>query len=128
MSSPNRPQRTTILDTVIIYTTDMDRLVRFYETGLGIGPFLAYGPDHLGTQLEDVYIGFDRVDKLAGNAPGAVTLWFAVDDLDVTFNHLVGMETRVRSQPEKKPWGAYIASVYDPDGNIVGLTQRKENE
>jgi hypothetical protein len=54
----------------------MKHMVRFYEDGLGIGPFSSYGPNHMGTQ--------------------------------------------------KQPWGALLAAVYDPDGNIVGLTQRKE--
>jgi predicted enzyme related to lactoylglutathione lyase len=54
-----------------------------------------------------------------------VTLWFTVDDIQATFDRLVALGARVRYPPSQKPWGGYLACVYDPDGNMLGLSQRQ---
>jgi predicted enzyme related to lactoylglutathione lyase len=51
-------------------------------------------------------------------------LWFEVEDLDATFNRFVAQGAKITYPPTKKPWGATLAAVFDPDGNVVGLTQR----
>jgi hypothetical protein len=35
------------------------------------------------------------------------------------------LEGGLRYPPTRKPWGALLASLYDPDGNMVGLAQRQ---
>ena len=113
----------TTLDTVIIFSERMEELAKFYAAVLNIGPFQAQ-PDHLGCQLEQVYFGFDQVEKMGQASPAAVTLWFTVDDIQATFDRLVAMGAKVRYPPTQKPWGALLASVYDLDGNLLGLSQR----
>ena len=114
---------TTILHTVIINTLDMDRLTAFYGPGLGIGDPGTILPDHIGWQLENLYFGFDHVSEAAAY-PGAISLWFEVDDLQVTYDRFVEMGANSIYGPTRKPWGAVLAAVYDPDGNVVGLAQR----
>ena len=46
------------LETVIVFTGQMEALASFYAEGLGIGPFERQ-PGHLGCQLGSVYFGFD---------------------------------------------------------------------
>jgi lactoylglutathione lyase len=116
------------LETVIIYTMELDRLARFYEAGLGVEPFEANSPGHRGRRIGSVYLGFDQVDEVEGEAPGAVRLWFTVDDLAATFDRFVGLGAAVRYGPTRKPWGATLAAVLDPDGNVVGLSQRMPPE
>ena len=111
------------LDTVIIYSRYLARLADFYGRGLELGEPSATGDDHLGFQLPESYLGFDRADDPREH-PGAVTLWFEVDDLDAAFDRFVALGAEVKFPPTKKPWGGILAAVFDPDGNVVGLAQR----
>lgn len=112
------------LDTAIIFTTRMDVLANFYSVGLELGePNLS--PGHIGFQVGQLYLGFDQVDE-AWASPGAVTLWFRVDDVQAAFDRLVAAGAEVRYAPAEKPWGDVLVAVCDPDGNLIGLSQRKE--
>jgi len=111
------------LHTVIITTREMQRLADFYQEGLLLGKGQPQGDDHLGWQLSNLYFGFDLVAQ-DYEYPGAVSLWFAVADLQATFDRFVALGAQVKYGPTKKPWGAVLAAVFDPDGNVVGLTQQ----
>lgn len=110
------------LETVIIFTTRMETLGDFYQTGLGLGPF-NHSPGHIGMDIGPVYLGFDQVEEARGT--GGATMWFTVDDLEATFERFVGLGATVRYGPTHKPWGAYLAALYDLDGNMFGLSQRE---
>ncbi len=124
MAQDDSTARGTMLETVIIFSERMEQLAAFYQEGLQLGSF-EESPRHLGVRLGDLYFGFDQVDNLEGTAPSAVTLWFTVDDIQATFDRLVARGARVRYPPTKKPWGAVLAAVLDPEGNILGLAQRQ---
>jgi predicted enzyme related to lactoylglutathione lyase len=113
----------TLLHTVIINTRQMEALAAFYQAGLELDPPQPTADNHLGFHLPNVYLGFDLVQDTPENYPGAVSLWFAVEDLEATFQRFVDLGARVRYGPTRKPWGGYLAAVFDPDGNVVGLTQ-----
>ncbi|MDX1614625.1 MAG: VOC family protein [Candidatus Promineifilaceae bacterium] len=112
------------LHTVILFTTRMAELAEFYRQGLELGQPQS-SPGHLGFLLDNVYLGFDQVDEQPARG-GGTTLWFAVADLDVTFQRFVSLGADVRYAPVQKPWGATLASLVDPDGNIFGLVQQSE--
>jgi predicted enzyme related to lactoylglutathione lyase len=114
----------TLLETIIIFTQRMEELAGFYSQALEIGPFDPM-PGHLGCQLGPVYFGFDQVEEREGEGKFGATLWFTVDDLDATFERMVGMGVEVIYPPTPKPWGAVLAAVHDPDGNLLGLSQRQ---
>jgi len=114
----------TTLDTIIIFTERMKALSEFYAGVLGIGPYES-SPGHLGCRLDHIYFGFDQVEKVDGEAPGGVTAWFRVDDLQKTFDLAINQGATVRYPPTKKPWGDFLACVYDPDGNMLGLAERQ---
>ncbi len=116
----------TLLENVIIFTKQMELLASFYREALEIGPF-EHSPGHMGCQIGEIYFGFDEVNEDEAGFSGkhlGVSLWFTVDDIEATFERLVDMGAELRYPPTPKPWGAILASVYDPDGNILGLTQR----
>jgi len=110
------------LDTVIIFTTRMEEMAAFYQEGLDIGPY-EISPNHLGCRVGPIYFGFDQVED-AKQGDSNVTLWFEVDDIQGAFDRLLAMGARERYPPSRKPWGATLAAVYDPDGNMIGLSQR----
>ena len=114
------------LDTVIVFTSRMKDLAKFYSQGLG--PYQE-SPKHLGCMVGSVYFGFDQVDaepdkRRNGFGP---TIWFTVEDIEDSFRCLVELGATVRYPPTKKPWGAVLASLEDLDGNIFGISQRLES-
>lgn len=110
------------LETVIIFTSQMEELAAFYRKAFELGEF-NLSPGHMGLQAGPVYLGFDQVDERKSGE--GITLWFTVDDIERTFNRLVSMQARVGYPPTRKPWGGYLAALYDPDGNMIGLSQRE---
>jgi predicted enzyme related to lactoylglutathione lyase len=124
MGQTQGTEQGTLLETVIIFTERMEEMASFYQEVLQLGPFES-SPSHLGQQVGHVYLGFDQVEGVGASSEAGVTLWFTVDDLQATFERLVSMGARVGYPPTQKPWGALLASVYDPDGNVLGLAQRQ---
>lgn len=124
-SSPSAGEAT--LHTVIISSERIQDLAEFYRTGLQLPDPRPTGDDHLGFQLPNVYFGFDQVESRPSGPSGAVSLWFAVEDLDATFRRFEDVGATVKYPPTKKPWGAVLATVLDLDGNVVGLAQRGTN-
>jgi predicted enzyme related to lactoylglutathione lyase len=114
----------TTLDTVIICTTRMRELAEFYKLGLQLQEPKPQGDNHLGFQLPEIYLGFDKIDEDQFLHPGAISLWFRVDNIEETFERLKYMGAKIKYPPTKKPWGDTLAAVFDPDGNIIGLAQR----
>ncbi len=113
-----------ILHTVIISSERIHDLAELYRIGLELPEARATGDDHLGFQLPNLYFGFDRVESRPAGPAGAISLWFEVEDLDATFHRFKDLGAKVKYPPTRKPWGAVLAAVLDPDGNVVGLAQR----
>lgn len=110
------------LSTIIIFTHDMQRLAAFYRQGLQLAEPQPTGPDHLGWPLANLYFGFDQID-VNQQHPGGVTPWFEVPNLDEAYSRFLAAGASVRYEPTRKPWGGYLASLYDLDGNIFGLSE-----
>lgn len=124
MDNPTQEQQGTSLDTVIVCTDRMEEMASFYQKALDLGPYQP-SPQHLGQSIGPVYFGFDQVEQCAGTPPSRVSVWFAVDDLQATFERVVALGAEVKYPPTDKPWGARLAAVLDPDGNTLGLSQRR---
>lgn len=112
------------LDTIIICTTRMENLADFFRLGLQLQAPAPQGENHLGFQLLDVYLGFDKINEDQTIHSGAISLWFRVDNLKETFERFKELNAKVKHPPTKKPWGDVLAAVFNPDGNIIGLAQR----
>lgn len=110
------------VDTAIIFTSQMVEIAAFYQAGFDLDDPVEQDR-HRGFQLDGFYLGIDHIDD-AANSPGGVSLWFRVDDLDETFERLVELGAEVRYGPTDTPWGDRLAAVFDPDGNMVGLSQK----
>jgi catechol 2,3-dioxygenase-like lactoylglutathione lyase family enzyme len=114
------------LQTVIIQTGQLSEMADFYGVGFELEEAAATGGDHLGFPLPNLYFGFDLVDE-APDPSGVVSLWFEVGDIETTFARFEEMGVKVEYPPTKKPWGAILAALYDPDGNLFGISQRGAN-
>ena len=112
-----------IFQTVIIQTGQLAEMAHFYTHGLELGEAAATGGDHMGFPLPNLYFGFDQVDDVP-EPSGVVSLWVEVEDIEASFKRFEGLGARVKYPPTKKPWGAVLSALYDPDGNLFGLSQR----
>jgi len=115
MNTPLDKSNTT-LHTVIIQTSQMEKLAAFYGGGLELGEPAPTGGDHLGFQLPNAYFGFDNVEEPPEQS-GVISLWFEVDDLEAA---LVGKELigEISSPSE----GVRVAMIID-DGAPVELLE-----
>ena len=123
--SPGNDLRVTSLETVIVFSASYESLADFYEKAFDLGP-ANRSPRHIGFQVGSVILGFDEIDTEM--APGGISLWFTVDDIHDAYDRLLQMGAESRYPPSLKPWGGYLASLYDPQGNIIGLAQRRSEE
>jgi predicted enzyme related to lactoylglutathione lyase len=126
MMSEKEDRPNVILHTIIMQTSQMEKLAEFYRCGLDLKEPAATGGDHLGFPLPNTYFGFDQVSE-APEPSGVISLWFEVEDIADTFNRFKDLGVKVKYPPGKKPWGAVLATLYDLDGNVFGLTQRDTN-
>ena len=111
-----------VLSTVIIQTSRIKELASFYGQGLELGEARSTGDDHLGFNLSNLYFGLDQVEE-APEPAEAVSVWFEVGDLQSTFARFGTLGARVKYPPSRKPWGGFLAALYDLDGNLFGLSQ-----
>lgn len=112
------------VDTAIVFAADMERLAAWYRDAFDLGEEQR-SPGHIGFRLPGLYLGFDQAAGEFGR-PSAVTLWFRVDDVAGAYERLTALGATTRYPPTRKPWGDVLAAVHDPEGNIVGLSQRRQ--
>ncbi len=115
-----------MLDTFIIFTSQMEALAKFYEKGLNLDPPAESNNQHIGYPLQGGdYLGFDQVDGVepVDARPGGVTLWFRVGNMAETVERFLQLGAGVRYKRKETPFGEVLASLYDLDGNIFGLAQ-----
>jgi predicted enzyme related to lactoylglutathione lyase len=103
----------------------MKELAQFYQEGLQLDPPQAHSDNHLGFPFEGTYFGFDLEKEASFKQPGAISLWFRVDDLEATFKRFKKIGAKVQFPPTEKPFGDILAAFFDPDGNLFGIAQRK---
>lgn len=114
------------IDTVIVHAADPSALADFYIRCLGIDPEeVVEEAGHVGFDLGDIYLGFDRSDG-SHRHPGPVSFWLRVDDLDGTYHRCIEEGGTAVIEPVDRPWGDRLASVKDPEGNVVGFSLRRE--
>jgi predicted enzyme related to lactoylglutathione lyase len=113
---------------VALRVRDLEASARFYREALGI-PLREAGGS--GEEMhreyswsEDAYLHFALFSATRGGETRGVELSFFVDDLDAAHARAVAAGAEVESPPQKQPWGR-TAGYRDPDGNLVGLTQRR---
>jgi lactoylglutathione lyase len=66
----------------------------------------------------------DRYGLSAGSGP-RFEMYIYVDDLEAMLARLAEAKVRVLRDAEDMPWGERIATVADPEGNPVALSQTK---
>jgi predicted enzyme related to lactoylglutathione lyase len=110
------------VEAILFATPDPMALAGFYQRAFGFPAPHAQGDEHVGVMAGNTYLGFDRVRDDEQGGRGAMSLWFGVADTAATFQKLVELGATAKMKPDAtcSP-GETLATVLDPDGNVVGL-------
>jgi predicted enzyme related to lactoylglutathione lyase len=113
---------------VRIITSDVGRLVRFYER---LTSRSAVWATEIFAEISTpgcvIAIGGEQTVELFGvgcaepAANRSVIIEFIVDDVDAEFERLRPLITEVVTEPTDMPWGNRALLFRDPDGNLVNL-------
>jgi lactoylglutathione lyase len=119
---------------VIMHVTDLERSLRFYRDLVGVplepgvnepedDPW--YGGQHVELSWRDgAYLHFALFPARASEQPTTgAELGFSSDDVLAVHERMLAAAAPVLHAPRMEPWGS-TARYRDPDGNIVGITQR----
>lgn len=114
----------------VIYATDVQRLVQFYEElGFGVtfrlpeqgeAGYVAMCRDESELAVVDAAWPEEQLGVTVGNEP-RFEMFVYVEDLEHTLDGLRAIGTPVIKEPELMPWGERLAYVADPEGNPVSL-------
>ena len=116
---------------VNVFVSDLARSVDFYRGRLGLP--LAFADEEHGYasfETDGVRLGVARVDP--ADAASATLLGrhtgvgLGVPDLDAAYERLRGEGVAFPMAPTKQPWGGYMATLADPDGNVFYLDQLRD--
>jgi predicted enzyme related to lactoylglutathione lyase len=108
------------MDTVIFPVHDVDKAKPLYTTLLGIEPYMDQ-PYYVGYRTGDQEIGLDPNGHAKGMT-GPVG-YVEVADIAASLAALVEAGASVKDDVNDVGGGKLIATVTDPDGNILGLAQ-----
>ena len=116
-----------LVNTCLI-TTDVQRLVRFYEPVVGIKPVWSgqdYAEFRTGVGVLAVFSSAAQEKYIPGaTEPGknrSTILEFRVSDVDSEYARLHGLVKTWVKPPTTQPWGTRSIYFRDPDGNLVDL-------
>lgn len=110
------------IQAITFATHDPEALSEFYQRAFGFPAARWEGKDHLGLQMENIYLGFDRMKEKHKPGTGGAVVWFYVENVEAAFYQLLAAGAKVRTEINKdeRP-GQAMAVFYDPDENLIGL-------
>ena len=105
------------LRTIIYPVTDIDRARALFRALLGADPYTD-APYYVGFRTAGQEIGLDP----AGHRHGMTGYW-QVQDIRASLQSLLEAGAKAIEDVRDVGHGRLIASVRDPDGNVIGLMQ-----
>ncbi len=113
-----------------VFVTDLPRAARFYGESVGL-PLKAGGADK-GFCIYDTGPTQLILEPIGAEAPQArrslvgrfTGLSLITDDIGKTHEELAGRGVAFTEPPEQQPWGGWMATVVDPEGNVLQIVQQ----
>jgi len=106
--------------TILYPVKDMARAKKLFRNFLCVEPY-ADQPYYVGFKIGDQDIGLVPNSSAQGQA--GMTAFYDVDNIKQSLQLLLDDGARVQQDIKDVGGGRLIASVTDPDGNIIGLRQ-----
>lgn len=113
---------------VTFWTEDVPRLARFYREVLGLRQHSDHG-DFVAFEIRPgMRLNVGRHSRVQGPArdPYRVMVNLAVDDIHAEYRRLTALGVPFLRPPEREHWGGWVATLQDPDGNLLQLFQMPE--
>ena len=111
---------------VLIWTESdrFDAMARFYRDQLGLTPRTSKA-DFINFDWGGVRLSVSVHDRVHGvtREPFRIMVNLAVDDIDAVHGRLCAAGVAFTRPPEREDWGGRVASLADPDGNLIQLMQ-----
>ena len=114
---------------VIIWTERLEEMSNFYRNSLGLEPH-SVRPDFVAFRWGDVRLSIGAHDLVKGEAkdPYRIMVNLSVRDIHSFYEDALGRGVRFVRPPEQEHWGGYVATLEDPDGNLIQLLQLRDTE
>jgi predicted enzyme related to lactoylglutathione lyase len=118
------------LSTVNVVADDLTAAQRWYTELLGIEPYFVRevegAPAYIEFRIGDYQHELGFIDSRfaphgRSDKPGGATIYWAVDDVQASFERLVSLGATVHEEPVERGPGFVTASVVDPFGDILGV-------
>jgi predicted enzyme related to lactoylglutathione lyase len=117
--------------TTVTYTADdVTAAVAWYTEVFGIAPYFVReaegSPAYVEFRIGDYQHEFGILDRrfrpdARPGEPGGVLTYWAVDDVEASFERLLSLGATVHEKPIERGPGYVTASVIDPFGNLLGV-------
>lgn len=109
---------------ITLWTADLDRMFRFYNDVLRL-PLHSRHDDFIAFELGDIRFNIGPHCEVHGASadPYRIMPHLGVDDIHAEARRLAEAGVEFIRLPEQEHWGGWIATLKDPDGNILQLLQ-----
>ena len=109
---------------VTIWTDNLGRMFHFYNDILRL-PLHSRHEDWVAFQLGEVRFNIGLHDRVQGTSqdPYRFMPHLGVDDIHLECRRLKDEGVEFIRPPEQEHWGGWVATLKDPDGNILQLLQ-----
>lgn len=131
----SQPQSNPILMNTCLITTNVNRLVNFYEGVLGMKAERSgnqYAEFRTGVGVLAIFSADAQEKYMPGSAHAAsnssAILEFKVTDVDHEYARLQPLVTIWAKKPTTQPWGTRSVYFRDPDGNLVNFYMRAKTQ
>jgi len=110
---------------VIIWTGNLDRLTEFYTQTMGFTPH-SLRPHFVNFEWGDMRFSIGSHAEVEGQNedPHRIMINFDVKDIHTVHKTLVERGVKFIRPPEQEHWGGWVATLLDPDGNMLQLLQQ----
>jgi len=110
---------------VTIWTDNLERLVEFYRDTLRLKLHRHHG-DFVNFVFGDVRLNLGLHGGVRGQArdPYRIMVHLGVTDIHGEHRRLSEQGVEFIRVPEQEEWGGWVATLLDPDGNILQLLQQ----
>ncbi|MAX11810.1 MAG: hypothetical protein CL710_05995 [Chloroflexi bacterium] len=108
---------------VIIWTQNFDEMINFYKEVLDLKP-KSLRKNFVNFEWHNLKLSISVHEKVIDTAkdPFRIMINLESDDIFSIYDDLLAKGVEFIREPEDESWG-FVASFYDPDGNILQLIQ-----
>jgi len=112
------------LNNITFPVSDLKEITAFYEKVLGLKKqsewptYVIFDCGGVDLALEP---GGEKAEK-----KGSPYVFLIVDDVDAEYQELKNKGVKFKYEPKDQTWGGRVATLTDPDGNLLCIWQRKE--